>query len=276
VKSRIVIRLFDRLSVRCGDEDLLVHSSANAKELFCHLIVRRRSSVPRESLAALIAGKLSAEKSSKALRQALWQLREGLAAHGVPCVDRLLSFGDSWVQFTPDGSVWVDVEDFEQTVRRSIATDGRGPVDTKGLCVAVEIYRGALLQGWYQQWCLEERERLRQIYLSTLDALIAECESNRDVTAGIAFAVQALQTDPARECTHRALMRLYCLAGDRASAIHQFERCEEALRAELDMEPDAETRALVRDIRAGKHPVHAPEPRLQIKRLGQSGRRPKF
>ena len=274
MKPRIVIRLFDRLSVRGGDQELLQRSSRNAKELFCYLIVGRRSSVPRESLAALIAGKLSAKKSKKALRQALWHLRHGLVIHGVKCVDRVLTFGDGWVQFTPDGNVRVDILEFEQAVDRSIGTEDGRSVDTKGLRDALEVYRGGLLQGWYQEWCLEERERLRQLYLRALDALIADCEFNHEVSAGVAYAGQALHADPARECTHRALMRLYRLAGDRASAIHQYQRCKEAHREELDVEPDGETRALEREIRAGKHPV-APAVRPPVPKWG-SPRRNKF
>jgi DNA-binding SARP family transcriptional activator len=49
-------------------------------------------------------------------------------------------------------------------------------------------------------------------------------------------------------------MLLYCLAGDRASALHQYERCRDALKRELGMEPDDDTKALERNIRAG-HPL---------------------
>jgi two-component SAPR family response regulator len=164
----------------------------------------------------------------------------------------VVQVSDGWVELRVD-DVWLDLAEFERAaVRRTPTEPASAPrPDAKRWAQAVELYRGDLLQGWYPDWCLEERERLRQIYLETLDALVAACESNHDVNAGVAYAVRAHHTDPARECTHRALMRLYCLSGDRAAAVRQYEQCEKILRTELGIEPDDETKALYRSIRSG-------------------------
>jgi DNA-binding SARP family transcriptional activator len=262
MKPKITIRLFGKFSVHCGDQELLVHSSSKAKEVFCYLAVSRRGPIPRETLAALISSESSVERARKSLRQALWQLRADLTGEGTSGAERLVHVTDGWAQFTMDEGVWLDIAEFELAAAdpEDIVGSPSGVGDAKSI-QAIELYRGDFLQGWYQEWCLEERERLRQIYLATLDSLIAHCELRRDVTAGVAYAVRALHTDPARECTHRALMRLYCLAGDRASALRQYERCVEALRHELRIEPDDETRELEREIRTGRS-VGAPRPRV--------------
>ena len=252
MKPRICIRLFDRLAVHCGDRELLLPPSLDAREILSYLIVNRRASVPRETLATLISPNSRTERSRKALRQALWRLRDSLSTDRYECASRVLSFGNGWVQFTPDTDVWVDVDAFEQALSRS-PRDGPPVSPEPGrLSRAVDLYKGDLLQGWDQQWCLEERERLRQMFFETLDLLIAHCISSGDVNAGVGYANRALRSDPARECTHRALMCLYVLAGDRAAAIHQYERCVEALRDDLGMEPDEETQELEREIRAGR------------------------
>ena len=186
------------------------------------------------------------------MRQALWQLRANLAAH--PGADRILRVDSDWVQLVLDDRVWLDVAEFERIAagRSTPASENLPANGAAPLAEAVEIYRGEFLEGWFQGWCLEERERLRQIYLESLDALVAQCESDRDVKAGVAYATLALHTDSARECTHRSLMRLYCLAGDRASALRQYERCCSALRQELGLGPDDETKGLERAIRTGR------------------------
>jgi len=260
MKPKIAIRLFGRFSVHCGDRELLVHSSAKAKEILCYLTVNRHAPVPREALAGLISGDCPAERSRKYLRQALWQVRSDLSAGGITGGARILNIGDGWAQLVTDEHVWIDVAEFERAARMP-GDSGRSlrARDVKLLRQAVELHRGELLQGWYQEWCLSERERLKQIYLEAIDELVLHFEAGRNVEAGVAYATLALRSDPARECTHRSLMRLYCLAGDRASAIHQYERCVDALRNELGMEPDDETRALEREIRAG-HPLVAARP----------------
>jgi DNA-binding SARP family transcriptional activator len=253
MKPRITIRLFGRFSVRRGDQELLIRSSSKAKEILAYLAVNRRAPVPRETLANLIAPDSSEEKSRKALRQALWQLREGLAGGGDGDGPRTLNVDSHWAQVAPGNQVWIDVHEFERSSRiPAERQEGlRSPGDVESLRHAVQLYRGELLQGWYREWCLTERERLKQIYLEALDRLLAHLEADHNVESGVAYATLALRADPARECTHRALMRLYCIAGDRASAIRQYERCVEILHAELGMRPDDETQALERSIRAG-------------------------
>ena len=49
--------------------------------------------------------------------------------------------------------------------------------------------------------------------------------------------MQALLTDPARERTHRRLMRLKYLAGYRAEALRQYDRCAAILQEEFGCFP---------------------------------------
>jgi DNA-binding SARP family transcriptional activator len=275
MKPRISIRLFGKFSLRCSDQELLAHVSKGAREILGYLVVHRSAPVPRETLAGLVAPNASLERSRKALRQALWSLRSHLVGDDGMDASHILEISDGWIQLRPD-AVWLDVREFEHmAVRRTpVERTDLIPLDPTRLAQSIELYRGDLLQGWYQDWCLEERERLRQIYLETLDALVAVCESNRDVNAGVAYCIRALHSDPARECTHRSLMRLYCLSGDRASAIRQYERCVEALRAELGVEPEAETKDLDRAIRAGSRALTDPagldRRPLTLKKRGKS------
>jgi DNA-binding SARP family transcriptional activator len=255
MKPRISIRLFGKFSLRWSDQELLAHVSKGAREILAYLVVHRSEPVPRETLAGLIAPHASLERSRKAVRQALWSLRSRLVPEEGIDASHILEIADGWIQLRADAA-WLDVREFEHMAvgRAPVESADPAPPDPTRLAQSIELYRGDLLQGWYHDWCLEERERLRQIYLETLDALVAVCESNRDVNAGVAYGIRALHSDPARECTHRSLMRLYCLSGDRASAIRQYDRCVEALRTELGVEPEEETRDLGRAIRAGIRP----------------------
>ncbi|HYR51411.1 MAG TPA: bacterial transcriptional activator domain-containing protein, partial [Candidatus Dormibacteraeota bacterium] len=55
-----------------------------------------------------------------------------------------------------------------------------------------------------------------------------------------------------RESTYRALMRLLFMNGDRTSALRAYERCAAVIRGEFGVLPEAETEALVAEIRAGR------------------------
>jgi hypothetical protein len=77
-------------------------------------------------------------------------------------------------------------------------------------------------------------------------------EAAGDYERAIDYAAEILGYDRAQERTHQQLMRLYALAGDRVSALRQFDRCVAALREELDVSPSARTIALCEAIRADR------------------------
>jgi DNA-binding SARP family transcriptional activator len=114
---------------------------------------------------------------------------------------------------------------------------------------AVNLYRGHLLEGWYQDWCLYDRERLENMYLAILCKIVAYCEANREYEKGVSYATKILHVDRAHEVAHQQLMRLRHLQGDRAGALRQYDTCTTALKDELGVQPSEHTRALYQRIR---------------------------
>ena len=80
---------------------------------------------------------------------------------------------------------------------------------------AINLYQGNLLEGWYQNWCLIERERLQQMYFIMLEKLMDFCEAHGEWERGQMYGSQILRYDNAHEPTHHRLMRLYYLSKDR-------------------------------------------------------------
>ena len=66
---------------------------------------------------------------------------------------------------------------------------------------------------------------------------------------GISYGEKILRYDKAREHTHRRLMRLHYLSGNRTAALRQYRKCIEILREELDVEPSQSTVQLFQSIR---------------------------
>ncbi|MBN1814367.1 MAG: bacterial transcriptional activator domain-containing protein [Anaerolineae bacterium] len=116
----------------------------------------------------------------------------------------------------------------------------------------MDLYQGDLLEGCYQDWCIYERERFQHMYLAMLDKLMDHCQARQDYEAGLSYGRRILRYDCARERTHRRLMRLYYLAGDRTAALRHYERCVAALEKDLGVKPTRSTEALYEQIRADR------------------------
>jgi DNA-binding SARP family transcriptional activator len=248
----LTIRLFGRLEVQRGDQVLDSLNANKVQELFCYLLLYRDRPHPRETLADLLWGEVSTVQSKNYLRKTLWQLQAALDSQAKPGNTPVLLVEPDWVRLNPETDLWLDVMIFEQAFTFVQGMRGKD-LDYQSAGIsrsAVDLYRGNLLEGWYLDWCLYERERLQHMYLATLDKLMDYYESHHEYEIGMTYGVCALRYDRARERTHRRLMRLQCLAGDRTGALHQYERCAAALDEELGVKPAKRTVALYEQIRA--------------------------
>ncbi len=244
--------LFGRFRLERDNQQLAEIEASKARELLCYLLLNREKPQPREHLAELLWEDQSPAKSKKYLRQTIWKLKVDLT--DAPPSDLLVE--SEWVQLNPAADWWLDVAEFEHDcacLKNKRAAD-LSDDEFLSLQTADELYKGELLEGWYQDWCLLERERYQTMYLRLLNKLVQYCVLHQQLEAGLAFGGKLLRYDRAYEQAHRQMMRLYFMSGDRTQALRQYRRCVEALQEELGIDPSERTIRLYERIKAGAWP----------------------
>lgn len=104
---------------------------------------------------------------------------------------------------------------------------------------------GELLSGWYDDWVLLERERLRQLRLHALEAAALQlCDDGRYGQA-IDVAFEVVRIDPLRESAHRAVIHVHLREGNVAAAVRRYEELTRVLRVDLGIDPSPEITAMV-------------------------------
>ncbi len=243
-------RLFGKFSVQRGGQAIEGIQARKVQELFSYLLISRNHPQPREVICEALWRNRSESNSKKCLRQALWRLQLALNDPD-HCHKTYIVAEPSWIQINTSAKFWLDIAEFENIFNSVNNKDAHdlSESDVDSMESAVKLYRGDLLEGWYQDWCLFERERFQIMYLMLLDKLVQYSEIHRQYWMGLVYGTEVLRHDHAYERTHRQMMRLYILAGDRTQAIHQYQRCVSALREELDIEPSESTKELYEEIR---------------------------
>ena len=141
------------------------------------------------------------------LRKVLHNLRRAL-----PDVEQWIDIGPRTLRWREDAPVWLDVEQFEQALAAGRFAD------------AIDVYAGALLEGRYDEWLLEERERLAHLHLDALEHLVRSHREERRWPEAIRCAERLVAGDPLREESHRLSMDVFEAAGDRARAAARLPR----------------------------------------------------
>jgi DNA-binding SARP family transcriptional activator len=244
--ARLRVFLFGRFRVARDAEPLGGLDGRKVQELLSYLLLHPRRQHSREALATLLWSDSAPAQSRKNLRQGLWQLQTALRADAAQHEAPALLLEQEWVRVNAEAEIWSDVADFERAVSAGRGVPGEALLAEQVAMLqhGIELYQGDLLDGWYQDWCLFERERLQNSYLALLDKLMAYCEAHDEYERGLDYGDRILSFDTARERTHQRLMRLYYLSGDRARALRQYQSCQDALRRELDVSPSRQTQQL--------------------------------
>jgi DNA-binding SARP family transcriptional activator len=186
---KLRVYLFGKFCVWRDEQVLDGFDARKVQELFCYLLLHRDHSLPRETLASILWPDTTTVQSKKSLRQALWQLQSALGSHNESVSDRVLLVEPEWIRLNSEADFWLDIAVLENAFQLVQKVPGH-KLDTQQAQIlqdAVQLYQGPLLEGWYQDWCLYERERLQSMYLAMLDKLMGYCEVRRDYETGLLY-----------------------------------------------------------------------------------------
>ncbi|MBL8208624.1 MAG: tetratricopeptide repeat protein [Blastocatellia bacterium] len=164
---------------------------------------------------------------------------------------RFIVTHDQQVMLRAPGGLWIDVEEFEQRAATALKSKAVADYET-----ALDLYVGELLpEDRYDDWAAARRERLSRLATRLLSESAHLYEAAGQLQPSIERFQQLVTLNPSNEAAHRRLMRLYALSGSRHEALAQFQQCQNALRKEIDAEPEPQTIALYEQIAAGKLPA---------------------
>ncbi len=266
--AQLTIRLFGGIDVRRDDRQITTFESHKVRALLAYLLAQRERSYSRQQLAALLWPDKSAEAARRNLRQAVYNLKQVLSGARA-AASPILSSG-SELRIDPELDCWVDIEAFEHARRQGIS---KGAIDPHYLTASVALYRGDFLSGFalrdnleFEFWQLSEQERLRDLAVDALRALIENYLSRGEFRLGLQYARRLVAIEPLSEEAHRYLMRLYALLDQRSRSLAQYDELRDTLLHELGVEPVEETQKLYEKILTEQAP--APPKEIEQKGIG--------
>lgn len=200
------------------------------------LAAARGKGCTRDKLQAYLFSDSDQEHARHLLSDAVYVLRKDL---GEQCIH---TSGDV-LRLNP-GAIKTDVGAFEEALER-------GDLETAVACYAGPFLDGFHLggSGEFDDWVEWERQHCAIQYEGALEALAERAESSREYIAAVASWRRLAAHDPYNTRFAIRLMRSLAATGDRANALKHAQEHEQLLRRELDIEPDAELRALVEQLR---------------------------
>lgn len=243
------IYLLGNVELFLGSNRLGGFATRKSKTLFAYLALGRGKMFSRELLADVFWGDLPEARARRALSTDLWRIGNLLKEAGAD-PDRYLICDSDTVGFNIASPHWLDVERFESATAQIDHLDPSeaGPQLIDEIENAVSLYRGDLLEGVYDDWCLIQRDVLQARHLGALELLMRHNMVCSHWANALEIGQKILSFDPFMEHIQRTVMRCHFSLGNRPAAMKQYATCAKLLRQELNVEPMAETREILETI----------------------------
>lgn len=222
-EARVRLSLLQGFEITDGGAVLCLPLSV--QRLVAFLALRDRPA-HRVYVAGSLWPETTDERASSRLRSALWRLQRS-SSGVVEISGGCLSLASS---------VDVDVAEMVSAARRLIddsASGGAPPPPLPSLA-------GELLPGWYDDWVLMERERIRQLRLHALEVLCERLSTAGRHGQAVDAGLCAVAEEPLRESAQRALIAAHLREGNACEALRQYQAYRTLLWASLGLEPSFE------------------------------------
>lgn len=238
------LRLFGAFHLSSFDGKEIAALGRRDRALLTYLALAPNHRESRERLATLLWSTRGDEQARHSLAQSTATVRKALGD-----TDKAVLHSDAMSLAVDSSAFDVDVLTF-----RALLAEGT----RESLAKAVDLYSDDLLLDFevnsegFDEWVAGERDRLRAMAIDAHCNLASMHASEGDWEAVLAVASRALAMDNLREDAHRLLIRAYAQRGQRALALQQYKALADILESELQVRPDAETEALVEQIRSAR------------------------
>ncbi len=223
--DRFQLRLFDGFHLEQEGRALRVPHSA--RRLVALLGIRGRCG--RTDIAATLWRDVPERTAQARLRTVLWRLHR-LTADPVVTGRKVLGLA---------ATVDADVPAFVAAARHSMHGGAADRSSTPALVI------GDLLPGWYEDWVLVERERLRLLQMHALEAVATQLTAAGRYADAIDAALAAVRLEPLREAATRALIVAHLAENNIVEAVRCLTSFRNGLASEFGAAPTPELEQLV-------------------------------
>lgn len=231
VRPSFELRLFNGFDLRYGDFQVPLPRSA--ERLVAFLALHNRP-LQRSFVAGTLWPDTTDDRAGANLRSSVWRLRRSGYS--------LVEVTATHLELAPQ--LVVDVHELITLIWRILnpASEER-EADLPAMFAPAD-----LLPGWYEDWIVVERERLRQLRLHALEVLCERLTSTKRFGPAVEAGLAAVREEPLRESARRVLIRAHLAESNLGEALREYRHYRQLLRDELGLSPSPEMELLVRDL----------------------------
>ncbi len=212
--------------------------SRPAQSLLAFLALTAGTHHMREKIAGMLWPDTTDSNARAYLRQVLWRIRKAFESQAIPC-DEFLQISDLNLSFNSQADYLLDADAILQSPEEQT---------TREIIKNIQLYKGELLPGFYDEWILPERDRFQAAYHQKMTLLIERLIQEARWNETIQWSEQWIRLGQAPEPAFRGLMIAYAQLGDKSMVTSTYQRCVTVLEEDLGVSPSNDTQQLYQQL----------------------------
>lgn len=146
------------------------------------------------------------------------------------------------LRLNPDVPHWHDLQEFEEAYSAGVNAQNAGDTELarSSFRRLQQLYGGPYMEGCYLDWAVRRRDACEKQVVEGMCLLAELAYGAGDYQEALEAGNRALEIDPCRQSAHLVAMRAYIELSQPEAAIAQYQKCEQILRKEFQIEPNTE------------------------------------
>ncbi len=207
------------------------------KLLLCMLFVSTGRQISKDRIIDSFFQTAGVESSDNLFHQAVSNIRSTLKT-GKETKEKqsnpenyILYEGKS-LRLNPDYTYYCDIEEFDKLISKSHSAV---EISDKIMLLesAVELYKGELFEGFYEDWCESLREEYRNKYINIIEQLLELLEVSNKTSVIPKFAEKLIQTDKLNTAAYSSVISALVKLGKKQSAREKYDQLKKSYESEL-------------------------------------------
>ena len=210
-------------------------------ELFACFVMSKGEPLEKWQLCERLWPQSSPPKAEHNLHSAINRLKNSLQEAGI--VNHITY---------EDGAYWMDttgfrcdVWEFQRFIENNPLINGENISRYERI---LRSYKGDLFKTEDYLWCLQDREKLRALYLSAVKNIGWYFLKQRNFDSAEEYLRKAIEADPFDEEAVSIMLKLYFEKKDKKKLIDCYENLQTALRNDLGIVPNRQTSSFYNDL----------------------------
>ncbi|WP_147533155.1 BTAD domain-containing putative transcriptional regulator [Bacillus marasmi] len=234
------VKALGQFRVWLGEKEVESRSwqRGKAKELFQLFITNKHKLIPKEEIYQILWPEQTEANAARDFKVALNALNHVLEPNRKARANSFFILREGVCYgLNPNAGLEIDTTFFEHYMMLGLEEKDMNKA-LNYLIRGLDYYGGDFLPDrLYEDWCVQERERLLNYFLRGAEKLAQACVRNEDYDSAIEWCLKIISHDCTWEEAYRLLMYSYFRKNNRPQAIKWFRKCKDILEQELGVSP---------------------------------------